>query len=302
MNGRYPVGANNIWHSGIHVFHPNDPVVYPVADADIVAFRIPEKCVEIDRCKEISEAQYEQLDMDGKRLYHEETTGILRKIYYQLNSTVTDKAKYANGFVVLKKTVVLGKTANKTQKSLDFFILCANLSPLSDSNNTEYELAKAPKKAAFFQKYMFTVTDAMSCYYYKTGKGNYIYELSACTITGEEGNNYKCRFDQINEDVLVPKNGIALAPIWYKPAGADVPVYELTDGVYTQKHELLETAEFTGDTLRAFQKLTTTRYSSKVLVYNSNPYGIYPLAALSPASVRQKYEHLTHICSYPTSI
>jgi hypothetical protein len=54
--------------------------------------------------------------------------------------------------------------------------------------------------------------------------------------------------------------------------------------------------------VRASPKLTTTHYSPKVLAYNSNPYGIYLLAALPPASVRQKYERLTHICSYLTSI
>ena len=64
--GRYPVGENGFWHSGIHV---KNRWIYPMLEGRLVACRIPSGHSEVKRPSRISLSEYAALRQHEQNMY-----------------------------------------------------------------------------------------------------------------------------------------------------------------------------------------------------------------------------------------
>lgn len=100
--GYFPIGKNNKWHSGIHLYGPN---VKPLLSGKIVAYRHCNNYAEIDRKEVITAKEYYELDQEGKECYipSSEIEG-----NYDLKETKKKEKRSAN-FYLIKHSVANDK-------------------------------------------------------------------------------------------------------------------------------------------------------------------------------------------------
>lgn len=101
FEGRFPVGQNRCWHSGIHV---RQAKVYPMLEGWLAACRIPLAYTEVEYPQSILKYEYDTLDGCVQGLYEEDLDGgnaSGRNRRYRLKEG-SPTEKYSNGFFLNK--------------------------------------------------------------------------------------------------------------------------------------------------------------------------------------------------------
>ena len=121
--GYFPLGINNIWHSGIHINNMDEIRLF--RPGELVAYNISEEYVETKWPKYLTEKNFSKLSENNKKIYRKTRFG-----GYVLNNELAGE-KESNSFVLLKHNVKLSKNSNE-KKDFAFFSLYMNLKPLKD--------------------------------------------------------------------------------------------------------------------------------------------------------------------------
>lgn len=123
--GYFPLGINNIWHSGIHI--NNIENVYPYRPGELVAYNICEEYEKTTWPKFLSPEIFNKLSDENKKRYEKKLYGG----YVLLNETDTENI--SNSFMLFKHNVRLCKELNN-KSDFSFFTLYMNLMPLKGNS------------------------------------------------------------------------------------------------------------------------------------------------------------------------
>jgi hypothetical protein len=173
--GRYPVGENGLWHSGIHIYKDKNRnlSVCPVIAGELAAYRISDYDMTVTRPAEISSGDYELLDAKEKSVYEEKeplSRNFREQRYKIKNNLNAEEQKYlheknAASFFLLRHVVELSPGNPNNSSKMTFFTLYVNLLPWNDDDNGfEYKRegvfsdidGNTPKHIPFYQKYIYT--------------------------------------------------------------------------------------------------------------------------------------------------
>ncbi|MCP4294668.1 MAG: hypothetical protein GY786_03585, partial [Proteobacteria bacterium] len=84
--GWYPIGANNRWHSGIHLHDLGDDLaIRAIADGDIIAYRVTSEEAELETTYKI--------ESDGKDVDRKLTTATISNNFVLIRHKITSKKK-----------------------------------------------------------------------------------------------------------------------------------------------------------------------------------------------------------------
>jgi hypothetical protein len=231
--GRYPVGENGCWHSGIHI-NRNSRFAYPLLDGLLAAYRISKDYKEVPRLSEIRGDERGKLQRLEQELYEENPT---KGNMYRLKNNLTNEQKkiltekYTDSFILCKHQVKLSSPPNKT---LEFFTLYTNIIPYMKTTTEFSVLSAAPVDLPFYQKYRFRVSASPEHEYpYTTRNEKKLFVGSHCTVKEKNATTSLCNFDNFGNKttyIEVPKNDITLfpeIPPTYRPNSGNVPIYKL---------------------------------------------------------------------------
>lgn len=207
LEGRYPVGKNNCWHSGIHIYHAVASEVFPVIGGKLAACRIPNGDKLVPRLQRITKDEFDKLQPFEQRLYKQigSTSAFnLKKDLSREEEEIKDE-KYSNGFVLLEHTISImaeDSSGNSVSEPLaiNFFTLYQNITPAK--GNTRYGvfeyLVAAKDVIPFYQKYIFSISlDAAHEIKYIVKDGKKLFPYSYCTFSENENEKYRCKFENI---------------------------------------------------------------------------------------------------------
>ena len=177
--GYFPIGINNIWHSGIHI---NDmKKIFPFRPGELVAYNICEEYVQTSWPKYITSTIYDKLSDDNKKLFRKKLFG-----GYELIDEAIEHC--SNSFVLLKHTVLL-HTRNNSKKEFSFFTLYMNLMPLKGNSelceyyNTYTQIQSNLQQEPFYTEWKFKLTDTNGLgSIYKYNKGTNLFANSEFKI------------------------------------------------------------------------------------------------------------------------
>jgi len=200
--GRYPVGKNKLWHSGIHI---EEQKIYPMIEGWLVAYYLSSEDTKLER-KEITSAEYEHLSEREKYIYLE-ASGKYKPDHGE------QYEKFAKSFFLIRHRVALPITAeNKTPSPLEFFTLYANIAALKQRYN-EYQPLDSFKdnwEIPFYERYIFHVVDSPACTNKYIVKGSQeILIGQRCEFKYKDGQDYYCRFltgDGKGDEVVISKD------------------------------------------------------------------------------------------------
>jgi hypothetical protein len=235
--GRYPVGRNGCWHSGIHINATKsgeDLPVYPIISGQLAACRISKDYKLIPRLKIISSRQYDKLQWYEQPLYVKDT----KSGNYKLKETFTDNErkyiyeKYANSYILLRHTVPLSRQENS---SIVFFTLYTNIRPYEHPEAEFISLDAMSQKVAnngipFYQRFLFRLKQP-DCSVPANGEKN-LFPGSYCLIRLQaDGTTYLARFANHGYEKKIPINLEEIAICGnprYIPKDENVFVYDLS--------------------------------------------------------------------------
>lgn len=123
--GYFPIGINNIWHSGIHI--NNIENIYPFRPGNLVAYNICEEYEKAAWPKFLSPEIFNKLSETNKKRYEKKLFGG----YKLLNEEDTENI--SNSFMLFKHNVRLSKNSNN-KSDFSFFTLYMNLMPLKGNS------------------------------------------------------------------------------------------------------------------------------------------------------------------------
>jgi hypothetical protein len=235
FSGRYPVGNNGFWHSGIHV---RSRKVYPMLEGWLVAYRISEDYKRIPRPEELSTDQFNSLDESLKNLY--EVVNQTPR-YRLITPCQSPDELYSNSFFLIKHQIRLPVPSNSSLQRhdiLEFFTLYTNIKHAPKRNNNYQPLGEMLNETeiAFYEEYKFRVVstprDERS---YTTQGDREILDKSLCYFEFSDSQFHKCTFFkhngiEFNTEILIDKNQIEQihAPE-YKTTAANIPFYTYVD-------------------------------------------------------------------------
>lgn len=178
--GYFPLGINNIWHSGIHINNRDE--IFPFRPGELVAYNICEDYVKTPWPKYLSAVIYNKLSNDNKKKYICKAFG-----GYEIKNE-NDTENSSNCFILLKHNVRLSK--NMSNKSdFSFYTLYMNLMPLKGNpllkdyyNNYKQVTSDLPKEP-FYSEWQIKINDTNGLNsIYKYNKGTNIFEKSKFKI------------------------------------------------------------------------------------------------------------------------
>jgi hypothetical protein len=232
--GRYPVGQNGCWHSGIHINALDSGTthmpVYPIIGGELAAYRIFREDKRVPRLKEITAEEFSHLAWYEQKLYIKDTK---RPANYKLKDSFTAEEKkyldekYAAGFMLIKHSVRIQADDEKQSSSagnpLIFFTLYANIRPFAFPDN----FSKHPE-IAFYQRCIFRVVEqARLRSEYPANNDEKLFPGSCCTVKEKENGNYLCRFDNTGAEIELPPGDIEICvKAKYQTQEAGVPIYD----------------------------------------------------------------------------
>lgn len=71
LNGYYPIGVGNFWHSGIHLSMSSDTPVKPLISGKVIAYRINKNYQKIDLPQKVSKEKLDEKYHNHKMFYTE---------------------------------------------------------------------------------------------------------------------------------------------------------------------------------------------------------------------------------------
>ena len=179
--GYFPLGINNIWHSGIHI--NNQGYIYPFRSGELVAYNICEEYIKTSWPKFLNADNYNKLSDTNKKLYEKKKYG-----GYELIDETAAFEKCSNCFILLKHNVELS-TNSSSKKDFSFFTLYMNLMPIKDNPTlgdyyNKYKQIKVDlPKEPFYTEWQLKLDNTTNLEtIYKYNKGTDIYEHSKFTI------------------------------------------------------------------------------------------------------------------------
>ncbi|MDR1625628.1 MAG: hypothetical protein LBT33_03730, partial [Spirochaetia bacterium] len=247
--GIYPVGKNECWHSGMHVF--SDSGIYPLAGGELVAFRLDEAYRRVPREGRLTDEQYGCLDGDEKELY---APGGYGQCHVLKDGENRGSREVSGGFALIKHTAKLPAPEGAGGGEINFFTLYMGLLPhreflarLSAELGTDFsgDYHALPKEMKadipFYLKWVFRVAQGGGRpAVFREIKNFKIFRLSAFA-TEDAGSFFRqdpdaqmpCKFDNDPDGGLTPVRA-KFADIFYDTvrlavdgaAGSgDIPVY-----------------------------------------------------------------------------
>lgn len=125
LNGYYPIGVGNFWHSGIHLSMSSDTPVKPLISGKVIAYRIDKNYQKIDLPQKVSKEKLDEKYHNHKMFYTEQD-GI-----YVLNEKIPSSEKkinFASNFILLEHFI----QDRDSEESLKFYTLYTNIASTSD--------------------------------------------------------------------------------------------------------------------------------------------------------------------------
>jgi hypothetical protein len=230
LTGRYPVGKNGSWHSGIHI-RGNE--IYPMLEGWLAAYRISTGYNKVPRLKEMTEAEYNHLDRQEQGFYEAHRT---RKKRYILKETLPKylesyrDEQYSNSFFLIRHRVRLPNSIDP--KCLEFFTLYTNIDP-AEARNDQYSPPGVflNRKIPFYDKFVFRAANDLSheyaCFTAKDGKK--VFPGSHCEWRYKNAGTMICKPLNSSDEIDVPVNDIAISgnrKPTYKLVSKDIPFYK----------------------------------------------------------------------------
>lgn len=179
--GYFPLGINNIWHSGIHI--NNQGYISPLRSGELVAYNICEEYIKTSWPKFLNADNYNKLSDTNKKLYEKKKYG-----GYELIDETAAFEKCSNCFILLKHNVKLS-TNSSSKKDFSFFTLYMNLMPIKDNPtlgdyyNKYKQINVDLPKEPFYTEWQLKLDNTTNLQtIYKYNKGTDIYEHSKFKI------------------------------------------------------------------------------------------------------------------------
>lgn len=178
--GYFPLGINNIWHSGIHINSKKE--IFPFRPGELVAYNICEEYVKTCWPKYLTGENFGKLSDSNKELFNKTGYG-----GYRLNKE-TSSEKCSNSFILLKHNVSLSADDGNKNK-FSFFTLYMNLMPVKDNliigsfYNKYGEAPAALPKEPFYTEWQLKLVNTTGLHtIYKYNKETNIFEGSRFKI------------------------------------------------------------------------------------------------------------------------
>jgi hypothetical protein len=225
--GRYPIGQNSFWHSGIHI---RSQKVYPLLEGWLTAYRISEDYKRIPRLEELSLEQYKILDDSEKHLYGELNQGRIKK--YRLKTPCPNPDElYSNSFFLIKHQIRLpAASSNRDYDTLEFFTLYTNIAPTpKPSDNFEpIDKNKYEKGVPFYENNKFKVIEPYYEYKYTEINNKKIFSGSHCSFHNKNADKFICKFINTGTEIEIARNEIEIISSQkkYTPKEFGIPVYD----------------------------------------------------------------------------
>jgi hypothetical protein len=223
LGGTYPVGQNECWHSGIHIYS-NMPV-YPVTNGTLIACRINKEYIPVSMPDKITADEHKKLGADKQEFYQEERTEHGLKVYQLIDENSKDLI--TGGFMLLKHHMYIPTGENGISNKLDFFTLYMNLLPYNEIPELQKycnefqpveeidQAINVIKQAPFYIKWLFKVNpdkiDKLE-YPFKDINGKRVFPSSRFKTKSNiyEGGVLDCEF----ENDLDPENPVRVNSDW----------------------------------------------------------------------------------------
>jgi hypothetical protein len=224
--GRYPVGANSFWHSGIHIYKDryDDLGISPIISGKVIAYRISDYDKTVKRLNEIDNNTHLYLDGNEKSVYTEKPLLAARgsgKKYILKDGLNQDQQKWfyeknAKTYFLLQHDIAF-IADNSQKKEITFYTLYVNLLPWRDNKNDfEYDKHKdfldidndTPKRIPFYQKFVYKIGKETSHFFFKSPGGNNLFPYDVCVIESEDENKCTCRFENIDETIELTRSDL----------------------------------------------------------------------------------------------
>lgn len=180
--GYFPLGINNIWHSGIHINRKKE--IFPFRPGELVAYNICEEYVKTCWPKYLTGENFGKLSDSNKELFNETMYG-----GYKLIDEENSSEKCSNSFVLLKHNVSLSADNGSNKKGFSFFTLYMSLMPIKDNliiGNFYNKYGEAPAvlpKEPFYTEWQLKLINTTGLHtIYKYNKGTNIFEGSRFKI------------------------------------------------------------------------------------------------------------------------
>lgn len=180
--GYFPLGINNIWHSGIHINSKKE--IFPFRPGELVAYNICEEYVKTCWPKYLTGENFGKLSDSNKELFNKTMYG-----GYKLIDEENSSEKCSNSFVLLKHNVNLSADNGSNKKGFSFFTLYMNLMPIKDNliigsfYNKYGEAPAALPKEPFYTEWQLKLVNTTGLHtIYKYNKGTNIFEGSRFKI------------------------------------------------------------------------------------------------------------------------
>ena len=125
LNGYYPIGAGNFWHSGIHLPVSSDLPIKPLVSGKIIAYRIDKNYQTIDLPQKLSKEKLNEKYFKHKNFYSEKDD-----IYYLIEQIPSSERKInlASNFILLEHLI----QDNDGKNTLTFYTLYTNIGSSSE--------------------------------------------------------------------------------------------------------------------------------------------------------------------------
>jgi hypothetical protein len=232
FSGRYPVGANRSWHSGIHI---RSSEIYPMIEGLLAAYRISSK-ISVPRLQDLTGNEYNNLHDAENELYEENTR---RPGKYKLKDEMPEgleeyrDEQYTNSFFLIRHRVRLPSPS--ARKYLEFFTLYTNIAP-PESRNEEYQTLdeiSEERRIPFYEKFLFKVTnESLGEYrYHGTPNGAKIFPGNQCKFVYKDSENFTCTFINSSQSIDLPKDDIEITDMpTYKSNAEEISFYRVEMG------------------------------------------------------------------------
>jgi len=232
FEGRFPVGQNGFWHSGIHV---RSEKIYPMLDGHLVAYRIADEYAEVDRPSSIFQSEWEALREFERYFYEPDRRCRVRRNTYSLrNQNPPPRERFTNGFFLVRhnlRTNIMGR--DRTPKELEFFTLYTNIAPALERPEGFQSLEQAREQdaeIAFYEKLQFRVATPQRRPDYIEIKGQRIFDRSLCEFRFDDEGYRICRFHGSAEEIRLPLASINNSDVdnpVYETCNAGVRIYDI---------------------------------------------------------------------------
>lgn len=127
LNGYYPIGVGNFWHSGIHLSISSDTPIKPLISGKVIAYRIDKNYQRVSLPQKLTKEKLDEKYSKHKSFYIEKDG-----IYY-VNEKIPSserKINLASNFILLEHFI----QDTDSKNSLKFYTLYTNIGSSSEKN------------------------------------------------------------------------------------------------------------------------------------------------------------------------